>query len=642
MEKKVTAESMFVSLITNLGYIRLLAGFMLLVLCCVFSIFYSSTSFAWDAGNPNSQCTTDPCTGGVQKPKLRGFTGKFEGWFTNSRVADCPAGYTNNGLTCGRGEDTKSTAAPVAANCPTGYTNTGTWCGRGASTYSALSSVADCPKGYTNVATHCQGFFKTKGFSSMTCPKGRFRKGSRCYVKCRAGYTNNGEFCGRSASTMSLSNAKCPAGKFRTGAFCYDYCPKGYNNSGLGKCFRPPSTLGLGSMKCKTGEVFDSGRCIRVPNVKLRGNTHLWVVLRGLDLLAKSPDPIARRAVTTMRESSCAAKWKTGLYDGDEPDLADTPVEIKPKTAGTHFYNPNHKDWFGRYTKSTTYLFLGVDVSGTVSSKLKTGNLPSARKSGDTQIKKISSSGPTAASGCYELGLALHYMTDMTQPMHTSSYSGASQPIWTHPYYEAYVPVVQARFPANGTWSERWKGASPDDTLHNAAVKSNGMAPALMRTILKGGNKCTIDLDGLAPLPYNGYCFVNDPDVDAQTGIVLKDAYQSTASYIYNVFNTFTGKGPRVTGGNPRSGVAKVVNGFNVAFVDYGGADPGHFRQTGAGKWAEYKRGRNNAHATFTETGRDQWSVYLRKSDGARLQLDLWKKEVKLSGRKLYTITSSK
>lgn len=51
-----------------------------------------------------------------------------------------------------------------------------------------------------------------------------------------------------------------------------------------------------------------------------------------------------------------------------------------------------------------------------------------------------------------------------------------------------------------------------------------------------------------------------------------------------------------------------------------------------------YQAGNPNPHASFTETGRDEWSVYLRKSDGLGVQLDLWRKEVIVNGGKLYSI----
>ncbi len=87
---------------------------------------------------------------------------------------------------------------------------------------------------------------------------------------------------------------------------------------------------------------------------------------------------------------------------------------------------------------------------------------------------------------------------------------------------------------------------------------------------------------------------------------------------------------------------AQSVKGQNVKYVKYTGADSGSFGQTGPKKWAEYKtRSGSKALASFTEVNRDEWSVYLRKSDGLQIQLDLWTKTVKWSGKDQYNITES-
>jgi len=46
------------------------------------------------------------------------------------------------------------------------------------------------------------------------------------------------------------------------------------------------------------------------------------------------------------------------------------------------------------------------------------------------------------------------------------------------------------------------------------------------------------------------------------------------------------------------------------------------------------------AHARFTETNRDEWSVYLRKSDGANIQLDLHTKKVNVNRSPAFSIAS--
>ncbi len=79
------------------------------------------------------------------------------------------------------------------------------------------------------------------------------------------------------------------------------------------------------------------------------------------------------------------------------------------------------------------------------------------------------------------------------------------------------------------------------------------------------------------------------------------------------------------------------VNGRNVTEVKYGNSG-GFFRQQSDGSWIEKNA---DGQFTFKETGRDDGSVYLTKSDGLKIQLDLRNKAVIWVGKgKLYTITS--
>jgi hypothetical protein len=97
--------------------------------------------------------------------------------------------------------------------------------------------------------------------------------------------------------------------------------------------------------------------------------------------------------------------------------------------------------------------------------------------------------------------------------------------------------------------------------------------------------------------------------------------------------------------GSHKAGTAtapKKANGRNVVVVNYHGSQHGSFEQTSPGRWAEYKSGSRKVHATFTETGPDDWSVYLRKSDGARIQIDLHTKKITYNGGFLYFVGSSK
>lgn len=85
------------------------------------------------------------------------------------------------------------------------------------------------------------------------------------------------------------------------------------------------------------------------------------------------------------------------------------------------------------------------------------------------------------------------------------------------------------------------------------------------------------------------------------------------------------------------------VNGYNVTRANHSG---GSFRESGNGRWTEYNA---NGRATyrFTETGRDEWSVYLNApSRNVQLQIDIHRKWITYganggSKSDLYRITTA-
>ena len=92
-----------------------------------------------------------------------------------------------------------------------------------------------------------------------------------------------------------------------------------------------------------------------------------------------------------------------------------------------------------------------------------------------------------------------------------------------------------------------------------------------------------------------------------------------------------------------------VVNGRNVTRVRFGrkGKRLGFYRQTGPRQWQEIPAARGGRRFNFTETNRDDWSVYLHdRSRNVRIQLDLHTKKVmysdaKSARRPLYDIQGS-
>lgn len=157
-----------------------------------------------------------------------------------SRVADCPATYTNTGLTCGRGSD-DYWAGSKTPSCPSGYTNVGLFCGFG---------------GYWGV--------DTLGPSSFICPNGYFLNTltARCHKHCMEGYTNTGETCHRVVSILGIGAMSCKSDETiivgrcykchndeeLDGLLCYPKCRKWYDGVGpvcWGECHSDLTNCGL-------------------------------------------------------------------------------------------------------------------------------------------------------------------------------------------------------------------------------------------------------------------------------------------------------------------------------------------------------------------------------------------------------------
>lgn len=343
-----------------------------------------------------------------------------------------------------------------------------------------------------------------------SCPAGKEFYGGVCYNACEAGWSrtavctckkNGGGIfdlktdCGRFGAS-GVPTAGCPAGRELWGGLCYAACPPGSVRSAVSTC---------------------------VHNVKWRSNTHLWIVNRAIDLLARSGDQPAIKAATVMNSQTCRVQWEGGLWDADDGDLSETGGAY-----GSHFYNGAGLDFFGKATKVVTYVKLGAEQNARGTARAN------AKKNIDT-VGHL-----TTPEQCRSLGIALHYLTDMTQPMHSSSYSALELPLSMHAAFEDYVGNVQARFPSvSMAWTRDWTNASADEVFHQVAVKGNSMAPGLSRILTSTGPICTMTTEsGNPPVTYTGKCYVNDPEVIAKIGEILAAAYQSTASYLYAALRT--------------------------------------------------------------------------------------------------------
>ena len=83
------------------------------------------------------------------------------------------------------------------------------------------------------------------------------------------------------------------------------------------------------------------------------------------------------------------------------------------------------------------------------------------------------------------------------------------------------------------------------------------------------------------------------------------------------------------------------IKGGNVKSITY--AKPGSTKPAGSmtlsnGKWVEKNR---DGTFQFTEQSRDEWSVYLVKANGAKLQIDLYRNKIIWGGRDFYDVLTA-
>ncbi len=265
-------------------------------------------------------------------------------------------------------------------------------------------------------------------------------------------------------------------------------------------------------------------------------STHLWIVNRGIELLAKhaASDPIAKRTVAIMNDETCRAQWQQGLLDADfkaaynngRSDLplnpSDAQVALSGATWESHFFDPDT----GKNYKG--------DASPTAYTE-SNGHLRFALESHLEDRK------PTA---CYELGLALHYYTDLTQPMHATNFTALSRPAKLHSNIEGYSMEIQTRYPL-----EDWSGAptgTPEEWVMQTAKDSKPLFMEGVTAIVNAYKSYTgwhvLSCRNIDAAPWRfierqhvdyRHCWEGNPGVDAAIGKTLESAQDHTAKFLY-------------------------------------------------------------------------------------------------------------
>ncbi len=265
-------------------------------------------------------------------------------------------------------------------------------------------------------------------------------------------------------------------------------------------------------------------------------STHLWIVDRGIDILAKhADDAAAQRIVDIVKDPTCQAQWHQGLLDADfkaaynqgETDLplkaSDIQVAMSKATWESHFYDPDTGQNY-KGTPKTAY----TEAVGHLKNALEN----------HLEDKK--------QTACYELGLALHYYTDLTQPMHATNFTALSRPAKLHSNLEGYSMEIQERYPLRD-WTGKPTG-TVDEYIMQTARDAKPLFMEGVQAIIQAYKSYTgwhtltcrnIDAEPWRfierqHLDYR-HCWEGNPGVDAIVGKSLISAQDHTAKYIYLV-----------------------------------------------------------------------------------------------------------
>ncbi len=263
------------------------------------------------------------------------------------------------------------------------------------------------------------------------------------------------------------------------------------------------------------------------------GSTHLCTVARAADagrppggIAPRAGDAVGQRldlpgaanARARMTDAACKARWQQGLYDADyrkqynggwfdlSPSSSTATIAASGATWQAHFYDPDS----------------GKNYKGNSSPTAKTEALAHIAQA------KTKLAANNVKDGCYELGLALHFLTDLTQPMHASNYAATDWPVKLHSNVEEYALSLQS-----SATSVSW-GGPPAETLDQFIVgvgrRAKNRWPGQKAAIAAAyGARCDA---------FDSYyidhteCWQHDASVDAAIVAAMTAAVADTASFL--------------------------------------------------------------------------------------------------------------
>jgi hypothetical protein len=270
--------------------------------------------------------------------------------------------------------------------------------------------------------------------------------------------------------------------------------------------------------------------------------------------------------------------FKTGVFQGlhDADYLAPyiNPLSVVPiPTYASHFFDPDSKqNWapllFPGVTAYTETLRFAQDAANQAIN-IANGGRNAARhgaldlgaahveEPGSDAVSALPSAPNTPHGRCgYALGLALHYFTDLTQPMHAANFINALWSWdWRHAGFEKGADVRGPRFridPNSVTWAQVDPGAMQyiAQLVMNVANKSKKLFNDKVKPVLE--TKVFVDNTGRSPVViYDNAPWGSEADPILQEAIPAGQLATTTFLVMWGRMSAFNGSGPAIS---PRLG----------------------------------------------------------------------------------------
>jgi hypothetical protein len=198
-----------------------------------------------------------------------------------------------------------------------------------------------------------------------------------------------------------------------------------------------------------------------------RQSTHLWIVNHAAALAKQDPDvgklinDLVQPGKPRVGDDGFHDNLCQGLFDADWKAPYNDPVAFGlTNSYKSHFYDPaDGTNWMGE--DDPTALTRGREFFRQARQAYRNGDM---KKAG------------------YNLGLSLHYLTDLTQPMHAANFTWLSSIEWGyHTGFESYVMSVQDRTVLPDRYEPSALGLLPDDYFKAAARKSKGYIDSICK-----------------------------------------------------------------------------------------------------------------------------------------------------------------